>query len=143
MTAHPVAVAADVDDVTAMRSDLSHRAPAEVPICVPYRYLLGRKYWRPSRRAGRRTGFGDTLPHRIGGFGDSMMDELPLDVLRSKVSILWDNYGRYIGIASRKRGEEAREARLIADGIKRDIARYEAAVERREATEKWDGHHSP
>ena len=72
-----------------------------------------------------------------------MMDELPLDVLRSKVSILWDNYGRYIGIASRKRGEEAREARLIADDVKRDIARYEAAIECREATEEWDGHHSP
>lgn len=72
-----------------------------------------------------------------------MMDELPLDVLRSKVSSLWDNYGRYIGIATRKRGQEARDARLIADDIKRDIARYEAAIKRREATEERDGHHSP
>ena len=83
---------------------------------------------------------GDTRPNRTGGYGDSRMDELPLDVLRSKVSILWDNYGKYIGIATRKRGQEARDARLIADGIKRDIARYEAAIKRREATEE---HHSP
>ena len=29
-----------------MRSDLSHGAPAEVPVRVPYCYLLGRNYLR-------------------------------------------------------------------------------------------------
>ena len=72
-----------------------------------------------------------------------MLDELPLDVLRSKVEILWHNYGKYIGEAVRKTGPQARDAQAIADGIKQDIERYNAAIKRREAAEEGAGCHSP
>ena len=71
-----------------------------------------------------------------------MLDELPLDVLRSKVAILWDKYGQYIGEATRRTGKQARDARLNAEDIKRDIDRYEEAIKRREAVEESDGYHS-
>ena len=71
-----------------------------------------------------------------------MLHELPLDVLRSKVAILWDNYGKYVSEATRKTGPQARDAQAIADGIKQDIERYNAAIKRRETLEEGDGYRS-
>ena len=44
-----------------MRSDLSHGAPAEVPVRVPYRYLLGRNYLRPRAAEPASKDAGDRL----------------------------------------------------------------------------------